>query len=101
MRSYWDEEDVTFFWEVGDDGWITRSVELVGPERRPQAAAALDEVLRARDKGGIHAVRAYETRYGIVPEKPIDDWDPDFPHEDISQSDFERAWAESRRDLEQ
>jgi hypothetical protein len=100
LRSYWDEEDVTFLWEVGDDGWVTRSVELVGPDRRIQAAAALDEVVRARDTGGIAAVQAYESRYGVVPEKPLDDWDSDFPREVISQSDFERTWAESRQALE-
>jgi hypothetical protein len=98
LRSHWDEEDVTFLWEVGDDGCVTRSVELVGPERRVRAAAVLDEVVRAKDTGGIAAVQAYETRYGVVPEKPIDDWD--FPHEVISQGDFERVWAESRQRLE-
>ncbi len=30
-----DEEDVTFYWEVGDNGWITRHVELAGPNRLP------------------------------------------------------------------
>src|SRR5687768_15288031 len=98
--SQWDEEDITFLWEVGDEGGVTRSVELVGPERRPQAAAALDEVLHARDTGGIRAVQAYETRYGVVPETPVQEWDPGFPHEDISQSLFERAWAASREELE-
>lgn len=98
IRSYWDDEDVTFLWEVDDNGWITRSVELVGPERRVQAAAALDEVTRARDSSGISAVRAYEVRYGVAPEKPIDDWG--FPHENISQSEFDQVWAESRRALE-
>lgn len=97
VRSYWDEEDITFLWEVRDDGWIARSVELVGPEFRPHASAALDEVVRARDTGGIQAVQAYEARYGVAPEKPVEDWD--FPHENISQSDFERAWAESREAL--
>lgn len=97
VRSYWDEEDITFLWEVRDDGWIVRSVELVGPESRPQAAAALDEVVRARDTGGIEAVHVYEARYGAAPEKPVDDWD--FPHEDITHSDFERAWAKSREAL--
>src|SRR5215472_1291486 len=82
VRSYWDEEDITFLWEVRDDGWIARAVELAGPKRRPQAAAALDELLRTRDTGGIRAVQAYETRYGVVSDKPIEDWD--FPHEDIS-----------------
>jgi len=97
VRSYWDEEDITFLWEVRDDGWIARSVELSGPKSRSQAAAALDEVTRMRDACGIRAVQAYEARYGVVPDKPIEDWD--FPHEDISQSDFERAWAESRHAL--
>ncbi|MGW5190136.1 hypothetical protein ACWEOO_12830 [Kribbella sp. NPDC004138] len=97
IRSYCAEESVTFLWEVGDDGWISRSVEFVGPDRRVQAAAALDEVMRARDMGGIPAVQAYESQYGVVPEKPIDDWDSDFPHVEISQSDFERAWTEARR----
>ena len=96
--SYWDEEHVTFLWEVRDDGWVSRSVELGGKDGHPQAAAALDEVLHARDSGGVPAVQAYEARYGRPPEKPIDDWD--FPHEDISQSEFERAWAESRKALE-
>lgn len=100
IRSYWDVEDITFLWEVGNDGRVTRSVELVGPEGRVQAAAALDEVMHARDTGGIAAVQAYEARYGVVPEKPIDDWDPDFPHEDISQSVFEDRWTECRRVLE-
>ncbi len=99
LRAYWDVEDVTFLWEVGDGGWVTRSVELIGPERRVQTAAVLDEVLHARDTGGIAAVQAYETRYGVVPEKRIDDWDSDFPHEVISQSDFESVWAESRQAL--
>ena len=98
VRSYWDEEDVTFLWEIGNDGWVTRSVELVGPERRVRAAAALDGVTRARDTGGITAVQAYERHYGVVPEKPVDDWD--FPHEVISQSEFERGWMGSRQSLE-
>lgn len=100
LRSLWDVEDVTFLWEVGDDGWVTRSLELVGPQRRAQAAAALADVVRARDEGGIGAVQAYEARYGVVPEKPLDEWDSCFPHEVISQSDFERAWAESRQALD-
>ena len=98
--SYWDGEDITFLWEVRDDGWVSRSFEVVGPERQPQAAAALAELLHARDTGGIRAVQAYETRYGVVPEKPVHEWDPGFPREDISQSLFEKAWAESREALE-
>lgn len=98
IRSYWDEEDTTFLWEVGDDGWVTRSIELTGPEHRPQAAAALDEVLQARDTGGLPAVQAYERQYGVASEKPIVEWD--FAHEEIDQAQFDRSWAEPRRSLE-
>lgn len=98
LRSHWEEEDIAFLWEIDDDGWVTRSIELVGPERRVVAAAVLSDVLSARDHGGIKAVQDYETRYGVVPEKAIDDWT--FPHEVISQSVFELAWAEARATLE-
>lgn len=74
IRSYWDEEDVTFVWEVADDGWIQRSVEQVGPERNPRSAAALAEVIAARDAGGISAVQAYESSHGLLPDQLIDDW---------------------------
>lgn len=97
VRSYWDQEDTTFIWEVGDDGWVTRSVELVGPDRSPRTAAALDEVIHQRDLGGIPAVQAYEARYGVLVDQPIDVWD--FPHEDITPAEFEQVWAQSRRAL--
>ena len=39
-------------WEVGEGGWVTRSVELVEDDHHPRTAAALDEVVRERDSGG-------------------------------------------------
>lgn len=99
IRSFWAEGDLTSLWEIADDGWVSRSIELVGPELAVQAAASLDEVLAARDSGGIQAVQAYEARYGVAPEKPIDDWD--FPYEDVGEAEFEVAWTEARRGLEE
>lgn len=98
VRSRWDEGDTTFFWEVGDDGWVTRAIELFGPDGRVQAAAVLTDVLAARDAGGMSAVAQYEARYGVVPEKPILDWD--FPHERITHAAFENEWAAARQVLE-
>lgn len=95
VRSYFAEDDITFVWEVGDDGWISRSVELVEVDRHPRTAASLEEVIRARDSGGIDAVRGYEARYGVLPEKPIGDWD--FPHENITHAEFEQVWEMARR----
>lgn len=97
VRSYWGDEDVTFFWEVAADGWITRSVELVGPERSVRAAASLAEVTSVRDTDGMTAVQAYERRYGVAPEKPVTGWD--FPHDVISSNEFERVWSEARKAL--
>jgi hypothetical protein len=95
IRSYWDEEDVTFYWEVGDDGWITRHIELVGDELRPKAATALDEWMRELEAGRI---QPYQAQYGGLADQPITDWD--FPHSDVSAADFERIWAEARRALD-
>src|ERR1044072_8515222 len=78
-------------WEVSEDGWVKRSVEWVGPERRVQAAAALDEVLGARDTGGIAAVQAYEMRYGIVPEKPPRGHQPSILRACMGRSPFRRG----------
>ena len=39
IRSYWDEEELTFVGEVGDDGWITLHVEVGGG--RPSLAGWL------------------------------------------------------------
>lgn len=98
VQSFWEDGDVTFLWEVGDDGWVTRSVELVGPEQCPSTAASLDEVLHARDTGGIMAVQRYERRYGVLVDHPIEDWT--FPHHEITAVEFERFWSRSRSALE-
>jgi hypothetical protein len=95
VKSSW--EDITFLWEVGDDGWISRSVELTGPDLIPTAATRLAEVIRARDTGGIFAVQALELRYGAAPEKPIEDWS--FPHEAISREAFDQTWTSAREAL--
>ncbi|CAM3529359.1 hypothetical protein NOZE110980_02415 [Nocardioides zeicaulis] len=61
----------------------------------------LAEELHARDRGGLPAVQAYETRYGGTPEAPVHEWDTGFPHDEISRELFEEAWEQSRRVLEQ
>jgi len=95
VRSYWDEEDVTFFWEVGDDGWITRHIELVGPERRPKAASSLEEWMRELDAGRI---QQYQATYGVLADQPIDDWG--LPHVDLTREEYETVWTEARQALE-
>ena len=94
LRTSWRDDDGTdflVFWEVGADGWVTRSVELA--DRRLITAAALDETLAVRDAGRL---REYEAIYGILPEAPLDF---DFPHDDIPPEAFEERWREARAAL--
>jgi hypothetical protein len=76
LKSYWDDEDVLFFFEADEDGWVLRQVELCGPDRTPTVAASLAEWPDA-DRGGIDAVRAYEAKYGALADQPISEWDAD------------------------
>ena len=95
VKAYWSEEDVTFYWEVDGEGWVLRSAEFAGAERRPQAAATLEETLRERDGGDLHQ---YEARFGVVPETPLREWD--FPHDVITPQEFEEAWKKARATVE-
>lgn len=62
-------------------------------------AASLAECLAARDTGRIQDIPTYEATYGVLVEKPIDDWD--FPHEDIAPEEFEEIWQAARAELDQ
>ena len=95
IRSYWDEEDVTFYWEVGGDGWITRHVELAGSGLDPRAAVSLQEWMRELEAGRI---QEYQAKYGFLADQPITQWD--FPHEDLTREQYERVWLAARRSLE-
>ncbi len=99
LRSYWNEEEITYYFEVDEDGWVPRQVELQGPQRIPQAAASLAEWPDA-DSEGVAAVQRYETRYGALADQPIGSWDPDFPHESISADTFQDIWSLARATLE-
>ncbi|MFI1253198.1 hypothetical protein ACH4U6_05225 [Streptomyces netropsis] len=83
FRSYWDEEDIWFYFEVGDDGWVSRQAELHGAGLRPVAAA--------RDTDS-------DTRYGITAESPVSEWEGFVP-EPLAAEQFEMVWATARRQL--
>ncbi|AXG79732.1 hypothetical protein [Streptomyces paludis] len=95
MRCHWDDEDIWFYFEVDAEGWVTRQVELQGPERVPLAAAALAEWDRAYAAG---TWSEYERRYGGTAELPVSEWEGHVP-EWLAADAFEAVWRAARRDL--
>ncbi|MGH2528887.1 MAG: hypothetical protein ACRDH0_06095 [Actinomycetota bacterium] len=101
LKSYWEDQDILFYFEFDEDGWVLRQVELQGPMRTPIAAAALSEWPDA-GTDGLDAVRQYAARYGGLAEHPMPTWpDPDFPHQDISADEFEDVWRSARATLDE
>lgn len=92
MRCYWDEEDTWFYFEVDADGWVTRQVELEGPELIPIAAASLAEWQGARDAGRLDE---YDSRFGITAELPVSEWEGHEP-EQLTFEQFEEVWGPAR-----
>jgi hypothetical protein len=95
VRRFWDEEGVWFYFELDDDGWVTRQIELQGPDRIPIAAASLSEWFTELDAGRI---QQYQARFGGLADKPI-------PAEEISDYEsvppdaFEELWHTARHHL--
>ncbi|MFD4632777.1 hypothetical protein ACFVYR_13395 [Streptomyces sp. NPDC058284] len=83
FRSYWYEEDTWFYFEVGDDAWVRRQVELEGPALRPIAAASAEDD---------------DARYGFIAEPPVTDWEGHV-EEPLTFEDFEDVWTAARRHL--
>jgi hypothetical protein len=99
LKAYWDEQDVWYYFEVDEDGWASRQVELRGPARIPTTAASLAEWPDATIDG-IDAVRSYESKYGGTAEAPIGDFDDTFAPTEIDRSEFDELWTRARSHLE-
>jgi hypothetical protein len=98
LKSYWNEEDVLYFFEADEDGCVLRQVELRGPDRTPAVASALAEWPDA-GRDGLAAVKAYEAKYGALADQPIGEWDTGFPHDEIDGAEFEVTWQRARAHL--
>lgn len=51
FRCFWDEESVWYYFEVGDDGYVVRQVELAEPSGQVLVATSLPEWRQAHDLG--------------------------------------------------
>jgi hypothetical protein len=96
VRSYLDEEDIEFFWEIDDDGWVQRHVEIVRATGDVRGAASLSESNQARDNGSLPE---YQGRFGGIAEGNLADWDRDRPSDDLSAEQYQAVWRHARDQL--
>lgn len=82
------------------DSTICPSRSSARPTPWRSAAAALPEVLRARDIGGAGAVVAYERVYGIVPESALVTPETEPFLTPISGRQFVEHWQAARQALD-
>jgi hypothetical protein len=95
VRRFWDEEGIWFYLEIDDDGWVTRHIELQGPDRTPIAAASLSEWFTELDAGRI---QQYQAQFGFVTDQPIPTDEIDH-YEAVPADAFERVWQAARSHL--
>ncbi|MFJ8364528.1 hypothetical protein [Streptomyces sp. NPDC093984] len=100
IQAYFSEDDVLSYFELGDDGWALRQVDLEGLRHAPVTAAALTEVLELRDNADLTAMADYERKYGVLAEGRLDGWEDTEGAAEITEDTFERIWLAARHRLE-
>lgn len=96
VRWYWDQEDLWFWLEVDDDGWVTRQVELQGELQTPTAAASLAEWLQIPDESSRDQ---YQEKLGKLVAEPFSEYELR-KCQTVTAVEFENVWAPARRVLE-
>lgn len=101
FRTYHEDEDLWQYFEAGDDGWVTRQVELGVRDARPVTAASLAEVLHLRDHADAAVMRRYEQRFGILAAGEVEGWRDQPLAIEVSAEEFELVWVQARRELDE
>ncbi len=92
-----------FLYEIGTDGGVIRSIELMGVDLVPVGAASWAEICEAQEfryQPMTLALARYKDQFGGIPEGNVRDWE-DAPHEEITEVEFERWWTRARAHLDQ
>jgi hypothetical protein len=95
VRRYWDEEDLWFYFELNDEGWVTRQVEFRGASGRAVTAASRSEWFEELHAGRIQLYRA---KFGIPADQPIS-LDELGEYEPMLPNNFEELWQRARLHL--
>ena len=100
IRAYDGESDVWSYFELDDEGWALRQVQLHGLHGQPVTAASLAEVIELRDRGDLAVMAAYERQYGVLAEGTLRGWKKADGAAEITRQEFESTWAAAREILD-
>ncbi|MEU9186827.1 hypothetical protein AB0D14_20215 [Streptomyces sp. NPDC048484] len=100
IRAYDGESDIWSYFELDDEEWALRHVDLQGLQRQPVTAASLAEVIEIRDRGDLAAMAAYERQYGVLAESALRGWQEADGAAEITRQEFESTWAAARETLD-
>ncbi|MEU3795929.1 hypothetical protein [Streptomyces fructofermentans] len=92
FRSHWAEAETWFYFEVEENGDLSRHVELHGPLEQPVAAASLVE-WRATQRSG--SLRGYESAFGAIAEVFVRPSNAGAA-EPLTADAFESVWRSAR-----
>ncbi|MFJ9245438.1 hypothetical protein [Streptomyces sp. NPDC101776] len=100
IRAYDGESDIWSYFELDDEEWALRHVDLQGLQRRPVTAALLAEVIEIRDHGDLAAMASYERQYGVLAEGTLHGWREADGAAEITRREFESTWVAARETLD-
>ena len=100
FRAYDSDTDTWSYFELDDEEWALRQVDLRGPRRQPVTAASLAEIFAIHGRGDFAAMTTYDQRYGVLTEGCLRGWQEEESAAEITLAEFESVWAAAREVLD-